>query len=198
MNGEIKLTTGPLQLNTQDGVDKVLNKPIINDGSNGKLVLLLINIKEPSKPKPMLHAMSNTTDESTFMAAHHITLNGVRTCDQSRALQEAIYQKQMVIYKKGLGLLTYEQRRANGLLRYTNGLALLTYEQHLANYKKGLGLLTYEQRHANGLLGYANGLALLTYKQRLDHLVTKVGMHDLAMGDTVVHGNYNGTGIVKL
>ena len=39
MNGEIKLVNGHLGLYTQDGVDKVLNTPIINDGSNGKLVV---------------------------------------------------------------------------------------------------------------------------------------------------------------
>ena len=78
----------------------------------------------------------------------------------------------------------------------------------MANYKKGLGLPTSEQRRANGFLGYANSFALLTYEQCLaiwkkggkkcsiDHLITKEGMHSLAMGNTVVHGNYNGTGIV--
>ena len=42
MNGEIKLITGPLGLNTQeqDGVDKILNTPIINDGSNNNQIEL--------------------------------------------------------------------------------------------------------------------------------------------------------------
>ena len=169
MNGEIKLTTGVLGLNTQDGVDMVLDTPIINDGSNGQLVLLIINIEAPSKLKPMLHRMSNRKDKKKFMAAHHITLNSNRTSDQSMALKNMIHRKQMEVYNKGLGLLTYEQRLAN----YKNCLALLPYEQCLANSKTG-------------------GKACI-----IDHLITKVEMHDLAMGDTVVHGNYDGTGIVK-
>ena len=103
MNGEIKLTTGVLGLHTQDGVDMVMNSPIINDGSNGKLVQLFISIKEPSEQKPMLHTMSSTTDPSKFMAAHNITLNGVRTSRQSTALQKKIYRTGIVktIQKKG-------------------------------------------------------------------------------------------------
>ena len=99
MNGEIKLTTGVLGLNTQDGVDMILNTPMINDGSNGKLVLLLISIEEPSKHKPMLHAMSNRMDESTFMGAKNVTLAGNRTSDQSRALEKMIHRMQLVSYK---------------------------------------------------------------------------------------------------
>ena len=90
MNGKLKLIWGPLQLNTQDAVDMVIDTPSINDGSDGKLVLIFINIEELSKAKPILHGMSNTTDPDTFMAAHHITLNGKRTSDQSRALQKKI------------------------------------------------------------------------------------------------------------
>ena len=150
MNGELKLVWGPLQLNTQDAVDMVMNTPIINNGSDGKLVLVFINIEEASKTKPMLHIMSNTTDPSKFMAVHHITLNGKRTSDQSRALQKRIHRMQMKNYKKGLGKLTSEENRANGLLGYENGLALLTPEQHRVNV----------------MLGYENSLALFTPKQR--------------------------------
>ena len=111
MNGEIKLTTGVLELNTQDGVDMVLNTPIINNGSNGQLVLLIINIKAPSKLKHMLHRTSNRKDKKKFMAAHHITLNGNRTSDQSMTLVNMIYRMQMANYENELGLLTNEQRR---------------------------------------------------------------------------------------
>jgi len=301
MNGELKLVWGPLQLNRQDAVDMVMNTPIINNGSDGKLVLIFINIEERSKPKLMLHVMSNTTDPSKFMTVHHITLNGDRTSDQSRALQKKIYRMQMKNYKKGLALLanisaeeayangftkrTADQHRVDSQRGYNNGLALLIPEQRSANgktgyanglekrttdqhrvdsqrgYNNGLALLTPKQRSANGktgyanglgnltdeqrlglhvftpeerrvnaLLGYANGLALFTYKQRrangllgyeaylakrtveqhsadsskggrvcsVDHLITdEVGMHDLARGDIVTHGNYNGTGTVK-
>ena len=95
MNGEIKLTSGAIQLNTQEAVDMVMNTPIINDGSDGKLVLIFISIEEPSKLQPIIHAMSDPSDPTTFMAVHHITLNGVRTTEQSSALQEMIYQMQM-------------------------------------------------------------------------------------------------------
>ena len=45
MNGEIKIINGPLELNTQeqDGVDKILNTPIINDGSNKNQIELKQN-----------------------------------------------------------------------------------------------------------------------------------------------------------
>jgi len=46
-------------------------------------------------------------------------------------------------YEKGLGKLTPEERRANGLLGYANGLALLTYEQRLAHFEKALGLTKF-------------------------------------------------------
>ena len=149
MNGEIKLTTGVLGLNTQDGVDMILNTPIINDGSNGKLVLLIITIEEPSKLKPMLHHMSKRKKKSTFMAAKHVTLAGNRTSDQSRELENEIHRMQMVLYNKGLGSLTYKERRAN----YDKSLGSLTYKERRANYDKSLGLLTYKERRANGLLG---------------------------------------------
>ena len=85
MNGEIKLITGPLGLNTQeqDGVDKILNTPIINDGSNGKLAVLITSIEERSKLNPMLHNRSSRNDKEEFMAAKHITLNGKNTSNQS-------------------------------------------------------------------------------------------------------------------
>lgn len=52
MNGEIKLITGPLGLNTQeqDGVDKILNTPIINDGSNNQ-----IELKQKNKKRRTSH-----------------------------------------------------------------------------------------------------------------------------------------------
>ena len=190
MNGELKLIWGPLQLNTQDAVDMVMDTPIINDGSDGKLVQIFINIEEPSKPKPMLHGMSSTTDPDTFMAAHHITLNGERTSDQSRALQNKIYQIQMKNYEKGLGKLTYEER--------------------LAHFENTLGKRTADKHRADSKLGYENSLALLTPEQRRANLekglaqtkfycapptITENGMHDLAINDVIVQANW-GTGTV--
>ena len=101
MNGEIKLIQGVLGLNTQDGIDKILNTPIINDGSNGKLVLLIITIEEPSTIKPVLHATSNRKKKSTFMAAKNKTLAGNRTSDQSRELGNEIYRMQISNYNIG-------------------------------------------------------------------------------------------------
>ena len=93
MNGEIKLTSGALQLNTQEAVDMVMNTPIINNGSDGKLVLIFTSIEVRTKVKPIMHPMSDPSDPTNFMAVHHFTLNAVRMTGQSSALQEMIYAR---------------------------------------------------------------------------------------------------------
>jgi hypothetical protein len=204
MNGEIKLIQGVLGLNTQDGVDKILNTPIINDGSNGKLILLLINIEEPSKLKPIIHFSSKRMDKSTFMAAKHKTLAGNRTSDQSRALEKMICRMQRANglkgYQNGLALLTVKERRENGLLGYKKSLALIPKKQQRANgllgYKKSLALIPNKQQRANRSLGYMNGLGSLPKERRCPPpTITKDGMHDLVLDDVVVQANF-GTGIV--
>ena len=175
MNGEIKLVNGDLGLYTQDGVDKVLNTPIINDGSNGKLVVLITNIEEQLKLNPMLHGRSSRTDKEKFMAAKHVTLNGKNTSNQSTGLENMIHRMQMPIYDKGLGKLTPKQRSVNGKLGNENGVALFTYEQRRAIWKKSLALTKFYCPPPT---------------------ITKSGMHDLAKDDVVFQANY-GTGTVK-
>ena len=94
MNGEIKLASGAMQFNTQEAVDMVMNTPIINNGSDGKLVLVFTSIEVQTKVQPIIHPMSDPSDPTNFMAVHHFTLNGVRTTKQSSALQKMIYQIQ--------------------------------------------------------------------------------------------------------
>ena len=184
MNGEIKLASGAMQFNTQEAVDMVMNTPIINNGSDGKLVLVFTSIEVQTKVQPIIHPMSDPSDPTNFMAVHHFTLNGVRTTKQSSALQKMIYQIQMKNYENTLGLLTYEERLAH----YENTLGLLTYEEWLAHYENTLGLLTYEERLAHTSLGgkggHANGWDQFTI------------VHGIANEDIVFHRDH-GKGIVK-
>ena len=168
MNGEIKLASGAMQFNTQEAVDMVMNTPIINNGSDGKLVLVFTSIEVQTKVQPIIHPMSDPSDPTNFMAVHHFTLNGVRTTKQSSALQKMIYQIQMKNYEKGLALLTYEERLAH----YENTLGLLTYEERLAHMSLG------------GKGGHANGWDQFTI------------VHGIANEDIVFHRDH-GKGIVK-
>ena len=98
----------------------------------------------------MLHVMSNTTDPSKFMTVHHITLNGDRTSDQSRALQKKIYRMQMKNYKKGLALLaniSAEEAYANGFTKRTadkHRAGTISFEIRLPVDQRKLGI--YEKR----------------------------------------------------
>ena len=174
MNGEIKLVNGDLGLYTQDGVDKVLNTPIINDGSNGKLVVLLTNIEEQSKLNPMLHGRSSRTDKEKFMAAKHVTLNGKNTSNQSTGLENMIHRIQMPIYDKGLG-------------KWRKGLALLTYEERIAKYP----WMAHEQRLAH----FEKALGLTKFYCPPPTITNDDEIHDLEKDDVVYEANF-GTGTV--
>ena len=59
MNGEILMCNGPLGINTREGFDAVHMHPLVSDGSNGALVLLLVedpsHIVGESIPLPVKH-----------------------------------------------------------------------------------------------------------------------------------------------
>ena len=207
MNGEITLVNGHLRLNTQDGVDKVLNTPIINDGSNGKLAVLITSIEERSKLNPMLHNRSSRNDKEEFMAAKHITLNGKNTSNQSMGLENMIHRMQMPLYDKGLASRTTKKHSADsskgGKKAYPKTLGRFTHEQYSANgklggtkaYPKTLGRFTHKQKSANGKKG---GTKVGDKRSCFDQLNIPPTdeLHDIASGDTVHHGKH-GKGTVK-